>query len=328
MGEPGPPTPPPCINCPPGRDGLPGRDGRDGITGPAGFPGFPGLKGMKGEKGMVRPAGPKGEKGLFGVPGKPGREGPPGVPGPRGDFGVPGVPGQKGEKGDTVFFRPPPPPRPEPGRRGEPGLDGAPGVVGAPGVPGQKGSKGMKGDLGQAGGGVTYTRWGSASCRSDVTVEMVYSGRTGSSDSNGGAANYLCMPDDPEYTLPYQPGVQGNSILLGTEYAGQPLVPGRKDHNVPCAVCFLSTKNAVFMQPAKTTCPAGWTKEYRGYLMSGNAMSGSTRFECVDESMDTIPGTETDAVSGQFWHVEGDCAGLPCPLYSSEKELNCVVCSK
>ena len=40
----------------------------------------------------------------------------------------------------------------------------------------------------------------------------------------GGAANYLCMPDDPDY-LSYQPGVQGYNYVYGAEYqtGGGPL---------------------------------------------------------------------------------------------------------
>ena len=33
----------------------------------------------------------------------------------------------------------------------------------------------------------------------------------------GGDANYLCMPNDPDY-LTYQPGVQGLSYAYGAEY--------------------------------------------------------------------------------------------------------------
>jgi hypothetical protein len=47
----------------------------------------------------------------------------------------------------------------------------------------------------------TCNRWRNINYRSGV--ERVYTGRTGSTlnGNQGGAANYVCMPDDPECTL-------------------------------------------------------------------------------------------------------------------------------
>ena len=86
--------------------------------------------------------------------------------------------------------------------------------------------------------------------------------------STGGGANYLCMPNDPDY-LGHQSGVQGWSFVYGTEYytQGGPL-KAVHCHNVPCAVCYASMRVAVTMIPAKTRCPSTWTLEYSGYLMS------------------------------------------------------------
>ena len=198
-------------SCPPGRDGLPGRDGRDGIAGPqgpAGFPGFPGHKGVKGDLGTAVESGS------------------PGAPGPRGPQGNAGA---KGEKGDAV--------------NGPSGLQGAPGPRGPQGSVGAKGEKGAQGSPAAVVGGVTYNRWGNTNCRSGV--QRVYAGRTGCTFSGhqGGASNYLCMPNDPQYSQ-YQPGVRGHSYVYGTEYE-RPLVSGRDQHNAPCAVCYIPTKNTV-----------------------------------------------------------------------------------
>ena len=94
------------------------------------------------------------------------------------------------------------------------------------------------------------------------------------------AANYLCMPNDPEYSLSYTPGEHGHSYVYGAEYE-YPLVLGRFQHNVPCAVCNVPTKSTVIMIPAKTTCPSGWTREYYGYLMSEYITERRTMYECV-----------------------------------------------
>jgi hypothetical protein len=159
-------------------------------------------------------------------------------------------------------------------------------------------------------------------------VERVYSGRTGSSYNRhqGGAANYVCMPDDPEYTLPFRAGVQGYSYVYGTEYENL-LVPNREQHDAPCAVCYIPTKHSVIMIPAKTSCPSGWTREYYGYLMSERVVNRRTMYECVDMAMESVPGSQNQVYSGHFWHVEAHCNGVACPPYSAEKELGCVVCS-
>ena len=116
---------------------------------------------------------------------------------------------------------------------------------------------------------------GKTSCTNVTGTELVYAGRVGGSwfGHTGGGANYLCMPNDPDY-LRYQPGVNGASPVYGAEYELWGGGPFRADseavfqHNAPCAVCYASTKVAVTMIPAKTRCPSIWTLEYSGYLMS------------------------------------------------------------
>ena len=85
----------------------------------------------------------------------------------------------------------------------------------------------------------------------------MYSGIAGGTlyDQEGGGANYLCMPQEPEYstTLTYEAGVQGRAYVYGTEYKSP--VQGTVNHNVPCAVCYVSTRPTVVMIPAKASCP-------------------------------------------------------------------------
>ena len=132
-------------------------------------------------------------------------------------------------------------------------------MPGPRGPQGQKGEQGVAGPPGPRNGGAVYTRWGKSSCPSVTGTELVYAGRAGGSwwSHMGGGANYLCMPNDPDY-LAYQPGVQGWSYVYGTEYqtGGRWVGPLQAvhDHNVPCAVCYASTKVAVTMIPAKTQC--------------------------------------------------------------------------
>ena len=119
----------------------------------------------------------------------------------------------------------------------------------------------------------------------------------------------------------------------GSEYA-YPL-QGTHDHNVPCAVCHVSTRPTVMIIPAKYRCPSTWTREYYGYLMTeykghSGSIRGRTMFECVDQDQESLPDSHGDTNGVLFYHTEAACdhGHLPCPPYDSNKELNCVVCTK
>ena len=71
----------------------------------------------------------------------------------------------------------------------------------------------------------------------------------------GAGGNYQCLPNNPEYGR-YAPGEQNQADMYGVEYqldSGSPL-PAIHDHNVPCAVCHVSTRAAVLMIPAWHHC--------------------------------------------------------------------------
>ncbi len=140
------------------------------------------------------------------------------------------------------------------------GRDGLPGRDGLQGPPGKDGSRGPPGSKS---GGATYTRWGKSTCPQVEGTELVYSGIAGGTFYNqqGGGANYLCMPKDPEYstTLTYRGAVDGHATIHGAEY--QYPLQGSHDYNVPCAVCYVSTRPTVIMIPAKASCPSSWTMQ-------------------------------------------------------------------
>ena len=77
---------------------------------------------------------------------------------------------------------------------------------------GERGPTGQKGDTGPPGPsvcGAVYTRWGRTTCPNITGTQLVYAGRAAGSWFNhkGGAANYLCLPNEPSY-LQYRPGTQ------------------------------------------------------------------------------------------------------------------------
>ncbi|CAH1794938.1 unnamed protein product, partial [Owenia fusiformis] len=99
------------------------------------------------------------------------------------------------------------------------------------------------------------------------------------------------------------------------------------DHDVPCVVCQIP-RNLV-MIPALHTCPNGWNKEYKGYLVAEHhAHANNKAFECMDEEPETIDGGHENKNGALFLPVQAVCGSLPCPKYVHGRELTCVVCSK
>jgi len=225
------------------------------------------------------------------------------------------------------------------GRDGLVGEKGAPGPLGPTGPPGvgvagPPGPQGERGPPGSQMGGVVYTRWGRTTCPNTKETELLYHGITSGSyrTHTGSGANHLCLPHDPEYSN-YLTGFQAGSPIYGTEYelhSAAPLTSSVSDeNNVPCAVCFASSRAAVVMIPAKTTCPSNWTTEYIGYLMSTHHTGGHrSMYECVDKNAESLPNGGGNQNGAELWHVEVDCGyQIPCPPYVEEKELTCIVCT-
>ena len=163
---------------------------------------------------------------------------------------------------------------------------------------------------------------------------MIYTGIAGGTwyNQEGGGANYLCMPPHPEYSpdLYYASEVRGFAHVYGAEYESP--LHGTHNDQVPCAVCYVSTRPTVLMIPAKASCPTSWTREYYGYVMTTRRDEnwGRTMFECVDRDQESLQSDVVGNTDGAlFYHVEAHCgSGLPCPPYNKHQELNCVVCTK
>ena len=218
------------------------------------------------------------------------------------------------------------------GRDGRDGVPGRDGVKGERGDKGEKGEKGETGPVGQAGpksGGVVYTRWGRKSC--PTGAQLLYEGITGGSYWNhpGGGANYVCLPKVPQYMSTNVPNEY--SEMYGTEYeiVDYNIFPGKHQHNVPCAVCYSSTKSVKLMIPARTSCPSSWTIEYKGYLMASHYNHKNNNvYECADEYPESIAGSGANNNGASFYFTRTTCTGLPCPPYVNNRAITCVVCTK
>ena len=179
---------------------------------------------------------------------------------------------------------------------------------------------------------MVFTRWGRTTCPTTNDTELLYKGKAAGShyDQTGGGANYICLPDEPEF-LSYTPGVyQYQSYIYGAEYetySGP--VHALQNHNVPCVVCYVSSRVSYLMIPAKITCPNTWTTEYQGYLVAErHDLKNNAVYECLDKNAESIPGSIADTNGALFSHVQAQCNGLLCPPYDTVKELACVVCTK
>ena len=179
---------------------------------------------------------------------------------------------------------------------------------------------------GEGGGGTVYVRWGHDQC--PLTAELVYSGRAGGPGYNqaGGGSNPLCLPMEPSYlkAISRDQPWRATIHMYGAEH---------QTHNfdVQCAVCHVNNRTAVYMVPAKYTCPTGWTREYYGYLMAEATYNTRHRSQyiCMDTALKPAvlePSANNNNLA--FYFVEGRCGSVPCPPYDNTKELSCAVCTK
>ena len=178
--------------------------------------------------------------------------------------------------------------------------------------------------------GTTYTRWGHDSCPS--TASLIYKGSMAGSwfEQKGNGANHLCLPFDPEYI----PDI-GNSDaqIYGSEYESVNQINSGKrniqNRNIPCAVCRVEMRATSIMLPARYTCPRGWTREYKGFLMASYHSQRKSEYVCVDSEMRVLPGHAEDKDGNLLYSVGAICNyGLDCPPYLHDKPLTCSVCSK
>ena len=206
----------------------------------------------------------------------------------KGDKGDPGPTGTKGEMGYEGMK----------GSKGENGTTGSPGSTGLTGPKGAPGQKGMKGDKEERNGGTVYVRWGHDQCPS--TAQLVYSERAGEPyySYSGGGSNPQCLPLDPNFLRSISGNQRWRGLMYGAEYetnTDSSYVYGHQNTDVPCAVCHVSNRTAVYMVPVKYTCPTGWTREYYGYLMSEyyDSRCHCTQYTCMDTALKPVPGTST-----------------------------------
>ena len=219
------------------------------------------------------------------------------------------------------------------GRDGRDGRDGEPGPRGPPGARGERGTTGAQGPPGPSTGGVTYIRWGRTTCPNTSGTELVYKGWAAGSlwSHSGGGSNYQCITEEPQ-NFAFGPSTSDSSYIYGAEYEILSNTPRSNlhlhDDDVPCAVCYVSTRVAHLMIPGRYTCPQNWTREYYGYLMAERNNHHRSTFECVDATPEAVVGGHANQNGALFYHIEPRCGSLSCPPYEQQKEITCAVCTR
>ena len=134
----------------------------------------------------------------------------------------------------------------------------------------------------------------------------------------GGGANYLCLPLDPEFPDNKQTGFHSGSYIYGVEYKkwnSDIFFVDVNHQDAPCAVCEVQGRSQVLMIPAKQTCPAGWTLEYEGLLVSEHHTHSTSEFICVSSGMEVRDGGQAEDIHSRRLSVRG--RGLVrCPAVS------------
>ncbi|XP_063443381.1 short-chain collagen C4-like [Mytilus trossulus] len=181
--------------------------------------------------------------------------------------------------------------------------------------------------------GSTFVRWGRTSC-DGTKSSLVYTGfMAGPTNSaRGSGSNYLCLSSNPQTkSFPVEWNQRpGHLYGIGWELTGIDRSRSSNhvdDKDVPCAVCLTKGKTSL-MIPGRTSCYAGWTHDYTGFLVSVRTQNGfaSTEYVCADADPESHGSTNYN--QGMISFVEVRCGSIPCSKYGNKTKLSCVVCSK
>lgn len=142
------------------------------------------------------------------------------------------------------------------------------------------------------------------------------------SGKNKGSGDVLCLPEVPEFD---------NLTASGStkQTTNHKIIISGFSRHLTCAVCQVQLISSVVMIPAKTSCPKDWKFEYAGVLVSpGSKDTSPSRYVCVEKGAIYNGGLEDSRGHGPFLTpVTAQCGRIPCPPYSQDQYLPCVVCS-
>ena len=135
------------------------------------------------------------------------------------------------------------------------------------------------------------------------------------------------MPEDPSYNHTVDSVGRSKTLLDNIRYETDEVFSSINEANVPCAVCQSKTRSVALLQPGKTSCPEGWTKEYAGYLMADEDNNEPRSAICIDEAAEGA-GNPNDEDRGLISAMFASCGGLKCPPYNHKGLVTCTLCTK
>ncbi|KAF8794193.1 hypothetical protein HNY73_002195 [Argiope bruennichi] len=170
------------------------------------------------------------------------------------------------------------------------------------------------------GNGATYIHWGKTNCTSDA--ETMSKGNALGPSDYGGGANFLCIPDKPEFGDP--PANQKDAAALQTTTYQ---FPNGKNMALACSNCRLASRGTVQTFVGRTQCPQEWDFVYEGVLMSGSRNTLFTNFVCLDKNPEEGDEIETRDPLIPDWAI------IPNEKNDDDDEekqllFTCVVCAK
>ena len=191
----------------------------------------------------------------------------------------------------------------------------------------------------------TYKTWGRRACPSGS--KTVYSGwiANGASYEKGGGYNYQCMHQsgDIEAKQKNDAVANGNGHLSRVQYSSskkdksggaQGKMNAKNNRDASCAVCEVEASDTM-MYPAKTACPAGFTKLYEGLLAGSDLYDQHDTeyiclekdFEELDKSVFKLSSNNDEKASSRLYLAEVDSSFFDLG-YKLHTGLQCVVCAK
>lgn len=112
---------------------------------------------------------------------------------------------------------------------------------------------------------MTYTNWGVNTCPSGVT--LLYRGNAVQIHHSG--VRVQCLRTQPQVN-PHGVPIQHAKKLTTLRYTNR----YKRSSFIPCALCYVPSRVAKFLNLGANSCPRDWTKEFEGSLGTGLSTEG------------------------------------------------------
>ena len=141
------------------------------------------------------------------------------------------------------------------------------------------------------------------------------------------------MTNSPTFTHPHSTGNENGGLIYATEFETSTYGAGASfktlnNYEAKCAVCHVLNRATVLMHPGTDVCPAGWTREYMGILMTSHFTHHRSEYVCVDADAERH-GSAGNHDGALFYPVEVQCSdNVPCGPFMHDVEAACAVCTR